>query len=219
MPSFVHLRVPLRLLPERRRDQTRQNSRPGPRSRHASGGHHRHREPVRRAGILAVLHGQGRAADHRLPGEPDARRRRRSRSAAGTGCDWAGQFAAAVLGGVPDQRSGGAAAGFRRGGGVGGRADAADRGHARAAGQAAGGGARAGGGCAAGPHAGGVRRPAGRRASSAWAAGGARDRARADRAGGPLRRAPGGDERVLFPPRPRCTRRTMRCCASPKPVC
>ena len=141
---------PLRLLPERRCDKTRQDRRPGARSRHASRRHNRHRQPVWRARVLAVLHSAAacsrssaaRSACARGDGVAPIRWCLLAQDAAGPG-----QPPAPVLGRLPDQRSGRAAARVRDvvAGSVGG-ADAADGRHARAAGQAAGRGPRAGGG-------------------------------------------------------------------------
>ena len=58
---------PFRLLAERGRHQGRQDPRPGARGEHAGGGDHRHRQPVRRAGVQPGLRRQGHPADHRLP--------------------------------------------------------------------------------------------------------------------------------------------------------
>ena len=47
-------------------------------ARDARGRHHRHRQPVRRAGVLPGLRRQGHPADHRLPGRARPRRQRRA---------------------------------------------------------------------------------------------------------------------------------------------
>ena len=159
---------PLRLLTQRRRHKTRQDRPTRTRSRHAGCGHHRFRQSVWRAGVLAILRGPRRAADRRLPDRPGPGRwRTRSGGPARPERGGAGQFAAALLGRLPDRRSRRAAACLRCHGGTGRGFVPADRWHTRPGRAAAGRGA--GGRCrgAAGPDARGFRRTDGGRAAPA----------------------------------------------------
>ena len=145
---------PFRLFAERRGHQGRQDRRPGARGADAGGGDHRHRQPVRRAGIQPGLRRQGHPADHRLPDRAEPCRQSaaaaRPGRAAGAGRDRARQSAAPVLGGVPGHRSGPEAATHAgRDRGACRRADPVDRRRKRAPGPAAGRGPEAGGRTAA----------------------------------------------------------------------
>ena len=193
---------PFRLFAERRRHQGRQDRQAGTRGGDASGGDHRLRQPVRRAGVQPGLHGERRAADRRLPGRPcphrPARHATRPGRAAGAGRGGAGQPAAPVIARLRHLRPGRAGVAAAHRARPRGRAVPAHRRDARAARPAAGGGAAGrGGGLAAGLCR-GVRRPHGDRAAPPRPGDRAGNRARPGGARRCRRATAGGDQRVLL---------------------